>query len=79
MVFSVDTKVDHEEIVANMTAINEKRTEHLYPIPTAQQQYQDLRNRCSLDVAMHNGQVPDDPWALQEEQSQENDLPASPA
>jgi hypothetical protein len=38
------------------------------PVPDAQQQYQSLLYRCKLDVEMHNGQFPDDPWTLQEEQ-----------
>ena len=47
-----------------------------FPVPDAHQQYQSLLYRCKLDIEMHNGQFPDDPWCLQEEQ---DDAPISVA
>jgi hypothetical protein len=48
-----------------------------FPIPDVQQSYQSILYRCKLDVEMHNGQFPDDPWSLQEEQ--DDSVLASPA
>ena len=67
-----DAKVeDFKATVFSMTKveIEEEKPEPVqFPIPDAQQQYQSLLYRCKLDVEMHNGQFPDDPWTLQEEQ-----------
>ena len=48
------------------------------PIPDEQQHYQALRYRWQLTVEMHNGQEPDNPWRLQEEQDVPDPTPVDP-
>ena len=50
----------------------------LHPIPDEQQHYQALRYRWQLSVEIHNGQEPDNPWILQEEQDVPDPAPVDP-
>jgi len=86
VVFSVSPSDDHDELVANMTAINADLAKRavvasidgpepaIDPIPDLSLHYQGLLYRWKLSLEIHNGQFPDDPWALQEEQ----DVPDPP-
>ena len=77
---SYDTQADYDEVVANMKERNSELPDDAQqPIPTAEQSYQSLLYRCKLDVEMHNGQFPDDPWTLQEEQDVPDPVIATPA
>ena len=69
VVFSLDPKADFDEFTANTEAQNSaKAAEHQTLLAKLVEQGKEALNRWKISVAAHNGQSPDDPWALQEEQ-----------
>jgi hypothetical protein len=59
----------HAEVSASAAAKGEEAPEPPdVTLPTDAEHYRLLRNRWQLSVEIHNGQNPDDPWALQEQQ-----------